>query len=60
MTFVTTQVWPDLAKFRHFGEVFDYFSGDFIVFGRILDLHSQTSFDSGQIVIVVKGQIVNK
>ena len=51
-------VWPDLAKFRHFGKnlhVFEYIFEDWLVFGNILNLICQFFMVGiGQFFMVVK------
>ena len=53
--------WPDLAKFRHFGKIFNAF-GNFLrvylVFGKILDQLCQILYTTGQIFIDVNGQML--
>ena len=52
-------VWPDLAKFRHFGnnfKVFGHFKKLCIVFGKLLNLLWQMFIAIGQIFIVVNCQ----
>ena len=52
-------VWPDLPKFGHiwlyFKSLWQYFDV-FLVSGRILNLHLQCFYASGQIFVVVNGQ----
>lgn len=56
-------VWPDLPKFGHiwlyFKSLWQYFDV-FLVSGRILNLHLQCFYASGQIFVVVNGQILQK
>ena len=57
---VRLPVWPDLAKFRHFGKnvkVFGNFSKVYLVFSKLLKLLCQSLNGIGQIFIVVSGQI---
>ena len=49
-------LWPDLAKFRHFGKILDIF-GDFWGFGKKFNLLWHILNAIGQIFIVVQGQI---
>ena len=54
-------VWPDLAKFRHFGtilKVLGAFLMAQLVFGKILMLLLLKFFTIGQVFIVVDGQIL--
>ena len=54
-------VWPDLAKFRHFGKTFQVF-GKFLtvyfLFGKVLSLFWQIWFFNRLILIVANGQIL--
>ena len=55
------KVWPDLAKFRHFGRMlkhFGHFESVHLVFGKILSLFWQICNANGQIFIVVNSQIL--
>ena len=56
-------VWPDLPKFGHiwlyFKSLWQYFDV-FLVSGRILNLHLQCFYASGQIFVVVNGQKLKK
>ena len=56
-------VWPDLAKFRHFGTTLKYF-GRFesvhLVFAKSLSLFRPICNAIGQILIAVNSQILNK
>ena len=54
-------VWPDLAKFRHFGknlQVVDQFLMVYFVFGKIMSLPWQICDNIGLIFIVANGQIL--
>ena len=56
-------VWPDLAKFRHFGKkinFFGHFLSNYLVFGKIVNLLWQIFYTFGQIFIVLNGQIFKK
>ena len=56
---ITLPVWPDLAKFRHFGKiltVFGIFFIPYLIFGKMFDLLWYI-FAIRQIFIVVHGQI---
>ena len=54
-------MWPDLAKFRHFGNILKVF-GDyvraFLVLGKNLNLLWSTFYAIGQILIVAYGLIL--
>ena len=55
-------VWPDLAKFRHFGKTYSDFGKIlmvYLVFGKILTLLCQEFYVIGRIFIAVNGQILN-
>ena len=56
----TWPVWPDLAKFRHFGKVFSKFLRVYYLFGKILSLLWQNCDIIGLIFIVANGQILKK
>ena len=54
-------VWPDLAKFRHFGKILQSFGkllGHYFLFGKIVNLHWEICYITGLIIIVVNGQIL--
>ena len=54
-------VWPDLAKFRHFGktlEVFGKFFTIYFLFGKMLCQLRQIYYIIGQILIVANGQLL--
>ena len=56
-------MWPDLAKFRHFGKIFEVlgnFSGVYLLFGKIFSLLWHNLYTFGQIFIDVIGQNVGK
>ena len=56
-------MWPDLAKFRHFGKIFKVFgnfSRLYLLFGKILSLLWPILFTFGQIFIYVIGPNVEK
>ena len=55
-------VWPDLAKFRHFGknlQVFGKFLTAYLLFGNMLSLLWQIWYIIGQIIFVANNQILN-
>ena len=55
-------MWPDLAKFRHFGKIFKVlgnFSRIHLLFGKILNLLWQILCAIGQVFIEVNGQMLN-
>ena len=55
-------LWPDLAKFRHFGKTYSDFGKIlmvYLVFGKILTLLCQEFYVIGRIFIAVNGQILN-
>ena len=54
-------VWPDLAKFHHFGKIFKVlgnFSRAYLLFGKILNLLWQILYTFGQIFIDIHGQML--
>ena len=59
--FTSCPVWPDLAKFRHFGtilKVLGKFLRVCLVFGKILILLWKECYAIGQVFIVVDGHIL--
>ena len=59
--FKSPSVWPDLAKFRHFGnilQVFGKFLTVYFLFGKIVNLLWQICYTSGLIFIVANGPIL--
>ena len=60
---VECTVWPDLAKFRHFGKILKAvgnFERAYLVLGKSLNLLWQILNDFWQTFIGLKGQILNK
>ena len=56
-------MWPDLAKFRHFGKILKIFGDSprvWLVFGKLLNLLLKNQCAFGPIYIVVCGQIWSK
>ena len=56
-----SSVWPDLAKFLHFGKILQVFGNIlkvYFLFGEILNLLWQICCITGQIFIVTNGQIL--
>ena len=51
-------VWPDLVKFRHFGQIFGKFSRVYLVFDRILNLPWEFFVTIGYILTIINGQIL--
>ena len=52
-------VWPDLAKFRHFGNIL-WALGEFTKVYLVLELTFAIFYTIGQIVIDLKGPMLNK
>ena len=58
---MSQSVWPDLAKFRHFGTILKVLGKilrDYLIFGKILILLWQKCFTIGQVLVVVDGKIL--
>ena len=56
-------VWPDLAKFYHFGKslkIFGYSSKFYFEMGKILNLIGIKVYEIGQILIAVNGSILKR
>ena len=54
-------VWPDLAKFRHFGKTFYYFGKNYMVhsvFGKVLNLLWKKFYSIGRIIIILNDLIM--
>ena len=54
-------MWPDRAKFHHFGKYLKFFGDIFkvyLVLGNVSNLLSQNLFAVGQIFITEKGQVL--
>ena len=54
-------VWPDLAKFRHFGtilQVFGQFLTVYLLFVKLVNLLWQICYNTGLIFIVANGPIL--
>ena len=59
---MSQSVWPDLAKFRHFGTILKVLGKilrDYFVFDKILILLCQKCFTIGQLFVVGDGQILS-
>ena len=60
---VPTAVWPDMAKFCHFGTMlkhFGHFECVHLVFAKILSLFWQICYAIEQIFICINSQVLNK
>ena len=53
-------VWPELAKFRHFGNILKALVKFVLVFGNILNKLWQLFYASGSILTDVNGQMLIK
>ena len=55
-------MWPDLAKFCHFGKILQAFGkilNDYFSFGKMLNLLWHIFYISGLVFVVANGQILN-
>ena len=60
MNFNSLAVWPDLAKFRHFGKTYSGFRKILMVYlAKFWTYFGKNFYVTGRIFIVVNGQILN-